>query len=33
MGDRVEILTNATVLGLYEDKVITIEQDKQYKKN
>ncbi len=31
-GDRVEILTNATVLGLYEDKVITIEQDKQYKK-
>ncbi|MCF6464521.1 NAD(P)/FAD-dependent oxidoreductase [Clostridium sp. Cult2] len=28
--DQVEILTNATVLGLYEDDVLTIEHDRQY---
>ncbi len=30
--DKVEIMTNTTVVGLYEDKVITILQDEKYTK-
>ncbi len=28
--EQIEILTNATILGLYEDGVITVKQDKKY---
>ena len=30
--DRVEVLTNATVIGIYEDGILTIEQDDKYMK-
>lgn len=30
--DRVEVLTNATVIGVYEDGILTIEQNGKYKK-